>query len=226
MFVQGDLSNAFGNVHRTSVLQAYKEQLPAHPSTGWIEHFLFSPAVIALPLALQPDDPSAAAYMLTADGLPQGDPLSAMLFCNAVLWAYQRHLPPTITPTAYVDDVVIAGSPQEIEAAWDPLQKGLAEHGLHLNAAKSRMWVPPTVQYAFHHPQLYELASAKLEGLIICGSCLTGRLRKASRWDRTPTVHIGSKIRLALCRSYAYNCDCSHGRRRIPRLGYKQRFAC
>ena len=111
--------------------------------------------------------------MLTADGLPQGDPLSAMLFCNAVLSAYQRHWPPTITPTAYVDDVVIAGNPQEIEAAWDPLQKGLAEHGLHLNAAKSRMWVPPTVQYAFHHPQLYELASAKLEGLIICGSCLT-----------------------------------------------------
>ena len=90
-----------------------------------------------------------------------------------VLWAYRHNLPPTISATACVDDDVISGCPQEIEAAWDPLRRGLAEHGLHLNAAKSRMWVPPATKHVFHLPQLQELAQAKLEGLIICGGCLT-----------------------------------------------------
>ena len=41
------------------------------------------------------------------------------------------------------------------------------------NAAKSRLWVPQTTEAEFHQPPLRQMAAEGLQGLIICGGCLT-----------------------------------------------------
>ena len=111
-----------------------------------MEHFLNAAAVVALPPALQPDQHEAPAYRLTADGLPQGDPLSAPSLLQSWYLEYKQNLPADLQATAYVDDVIVSGMPADLDNAWVPLQRGLQSMGYTSMLQKVVFGCPKRVQ--------------------------------------------------------------------------------
>ena len=129
------------------------------------------PATIAVPTTARAVCGSLPICVHTSCGLPQGDPLSALLFCATVTWALQHHLPQPLGHVEYVDDVVLSGSMQTLDESFDDLKQHLAGYGLHLEDNKCKLWDPARVHVP-SHPRIRALWAQELAGLAICGSCL------------------------------------------------------
>ena len=182
-FLQLDFANAFGAIHRTAVQQAIEHTLGEHPTIPWLRHYSAQPATIAIPTAARAErggwQPTTAragrgeppSYVQTSCGLPQGDPLSALLFCATVTWALQRHLPQSLGHVEYVDDVVLSGPMQSLDESFNDLKQSMAGYGLHLEDTKCKLW-DPARRYVPIHPRMRALWDQNLSGLAICGSCL------------------------------------------------------
>ena len=170
-FLQLDFANAFGAIHRTAVQAALDHTLGDHASVQWIKHYLAQQVTIAVPTTARAECGNLPTCVHTSCGLPQGDPLSALLFCATVTWALQKHLPQALGHVEYVDDVVLSGPLQAIDESFEPLKRQLATYGLHLETTKCKLW-DPAQEYVPNHPHLRALWEQQLIGLAICGSCL------------------------------------------------------
>ena len=84
VFLQLDMSNAFGNISRQTVLQTVQQLAPSSPAIPWLSHFRRTPTIIAVP-AWAREDADSCLYP-TQCGLAQGDPLSALLFGSTIAW--------------------------------------------------------------------------------------------------------------------------------------------
>ena len=171
VFLQLDMSNAFGNISRQTVLQAVQQLAPSSPAIPWLSHFLRTPTVIAVPTWAREDDDSS--LYPTQCGLAQGDPLSALLFGSTLAWLLTQLQAQTgAKPHAYVDDIVLHGDPATLEAALSHITNVWPGAGLRVNHAKSQVWSPqPPAQMGC--PQLVRHAEGHWrQGLVICAHCL------------------------------------------------------
>ena len=99
-----DFKNAFGTIDRTTCIQVLRELCPHHPA--WLDAvnvLLSEPALVV--------NPERNHLAMTYDGLPQGDPLSTLVFSlsmTEVLHKAVRKTTSEVTTLSYIDDTVLA----------------------------------------------------------------------------------------------------------------------
>jgi hypothetical protein len=126
-----DITNAFNSCDRARVLR----ELYQHPKLSAMFRIADFGYAVPSQLLLQRCD---GRHLLSSNGVRQGDPLSAILFC-----LYIREVLSKVSTQAKVevdgffDDVNVLGEPGEVMKALDALKKLLPEVGLEFNMAKS-----------------------------------------------------------------------------------------
>ena len=149
---QLDFQNAFGTMHRTACIAQLEKHINPHGPWFLVTKDLWSRNV-AIPHA-QEDD-----IFETADGVPQGDPLSTLVFATAMsllLKETLRNKVPDVSMVAYVDDTVLLGTAENVTQAITEIQAEAATGGLKLQKAKTRVW-SPTQQSIENEPLLRTL---------------------------------------------------------------------
>ena len=129
--LQLDITNAFNSCDRARLLRELYG-LPGLQSMFRIADFAYSqPSALVLS--------GCDGLMIdSVQGVRQGDPLSALLFC-----IYMRELLGQVSENTgvkiygFFDDVSLLGTPQQLTAALDRLQPSLTAVSLQLNTAKS-----------------------------------------------------------------------------------------
>ena len=126
-----DIANAFNTCDRARVLRLLYEQ-PALSALYRMADFAYSsPSQLLL-------QGCEGQSLLSANGVRQGDALSALLFC-----LYLRDTLAEVSQIAdvqlhaFCDDVNVSGEPAEVVKALHALQQKLPAIGLQLNTAKS-----------------------------------------------------------------------------------------
>ena len=165
-----DISNASGTLHREErVLGALETDAPfllPYFASAWDE-------TGSVPWTRGPEGWHQHA---TRRGVPQGSPLSAILFALAsVREGLQEHQTPNL---AYADNLTLWGEkPGELSKSWDGLTSALSRAGLEMKPSKSTAWRP-------HDPDNSEpvIPGIKVDtGLIVLGSLAVGWQRDAYR---------------------------------------------
>ena len=94
----------------------------------------------------------------SAQGVRQGDPLSALLFCVYMQEVLQQTSEQTgVKVYGFFDDISLLGTPQQVMAALDRLHHLLAAVSLQLNTAKSH--------FTYFHDQQTPLTATTLDTL-------------------------------------------------------------
>ena len=144
--LQLDIANAFNSCDRARVLRELYA-LPALLSVYRIADFAYTqPSALVL-------SGCDGGMIESAQGVRQGDPLSALLFC-----VYMRQLLEQVSDKTgvrvygYFDDVNLLGTPQQLMAALGHLQSALPQASLQLNTTKSH--------FAYFHDQSTPLSAA------------------------------------------------------------------
>ena len=149
--LQLDMANAFNSCDRARLLRELYT-LPELQSAYRVANFAYSQPS---PLVLSGCD----GFMIeSAQGVRQGDPLSALLFCVYMKQILQQVSDQTgVRVYGFFDDVNLLGSPQQLMAALNHLQSALPQVSLQLNTAKSH--------FAYFHDHLTPL-SATVRGTL------------------------------------------------------------
>jgi len=127
-----DIGNAFNACDRARVLRELYA-LPELAQLHRIAEFAYS---MPSPLLLQGCD---GATIRSENGIRQGDPLSAILFCVYMRDVLRRVAKEAnVTLYAFFDDINIVGEPTEVIAALSALQRLLPSMSLTCNTAKSK----------------------------------------------------------------------------------------
>ena len=124
--LQLDIANAFNSCDRVRVLRELYAR-PELQSVYRIADFAYSqPSTLAL-------SGCDGQCIESAQGVRQGDPLSALLFC-----VYMKRLLEQVSDATgvrvygFFDDVNLLGSPQQLMAALSHLQSALPQASLHV----------------------------------------------------------------------------------------------
>ena len=191
ILVQLDISNAFGNLNRKKVIEILHKHATPHAKETWlplIQHSLSAGTEIVSP---HDSDITITSH----DGIPQGDPLSTLLFSSVMAlilaeWAAFAAAAPASTILAqgphnirdapfvvsYVDDNIIAMKVEELPARLLSLQEHLSEYGLQLQTEKTRIWGSSIVradpQTTAKMCEANIPLSALRNGLTVCGNAL------------------------------------------------------
>jgi hypothetical protein len=146
-----DMANAFNSCDRARLLRELYA-LPELQSVYRIADFAYSqPSTLVL-------SGCDGLMIESAQGVRQGDPLSALLFC-----VYMKRLLEQVSETTdvrvygFFDDVSLLGSPQQLMAALGHLQSALPQASLQLNTAKSH--------FTYFHDHLTPLSATVLGAL-------------------------------------------------------------
>ena len=164
-----DFKNAFGTLKRSTCMETLRKLCPQCPA--WLDVvnvLLARPVVINNPTA---DKPSK-----TWDGLPQGDPLSTLLFSTVmseIVSQAVRAITSEVHVVSYVDDTILTGPTEEVAQALQQLPRLLAPSGLELQPAKTQVWAPHS-ECLRHTPFLRDLHANMKDprGLIIVGEAM------------------------------------------------------
>ena len=105
-----DFKNAFGSINRTTCVEALRELCPHHPA--WLDavNVLLSEPVLVV-------NPAENHLAMTYDGLPQGDPLSTLIFSlsmTEVLHKAVRQTTSEVTTLSYIDDTTLLGPADDV----------------------------------------------------------------------------------------------------------------
>ena len=168
-FARLDISNAFGHLSRVRLLELLRRRsVNFHASWGpWITEMLASHILVATHM------PAAPSFMV-AEGLAQGDPLSAFLFAYfiaEVLLDAQSELQEGLTICAYIDDVIVAGECQLVELALPQIFHHLECACLPPNPTKTQVWMP-SEPLGLDLPLLSSMQTSE-SGIMICGHALS-----------------------------------------------------
>ena len=112
------------------------------------------------------------------EGVPQGDPLSALLFSSYMAHTLRTVPLPVGTNTrlrAYVDDVVICSPSVELEEDFELVFSHLLGAGLTPNRAKTLLWSTTELDVDIF-PGLSQFEQAS-DGMIVCGHTLTDSMQ-------------------------------------------------
>ena len=164
-----DFKNAFGTLQRSTCLDTLRKLCPHNPA--WLDVvnvLLARPTVINNPTAEKPSQ--------TWDGLPQGDPLSTLLFSTVmsdVVLQAVKSITSEVHVASYVDDTILIGPAEEVALTLQRLPKLLMHSGLELQPAKTQVWAQHS-ECLTHIPLLKELRDKMKDprGLIIVGEAL------------------------------------------------------
>jgi hypothetical protein len=149
--LQLDISNAFNSCDRARLLgELYA--LPSLQSVYRIAEFAYKQSS-ALVLG------GCEGQMIdSAQGVRQGDPLSALLFCIYMRDILQQVSEATgVVVYGFFDDIGVTGTPQQLTEALTQLQRTLPAASLQLNTAKSH--------FTYFHDSLTPLTAATLSTL-------------------------------------------------------------
>ena len=149
--LQLDITNAFNSCDRARLLRELYA-LPGLQSMFRIADFAYSqPSALVL-------SGSDGLMIESAQGVRQGDPLSALLFCVYMRQLLQQASEQTgVRVYGFFDDISLLGTPQQLMAALERLQPVLATASLQLNTAKSH--------FTYFHDQLTPLSATVLHTL-------------------------------------------------------------
>eukprot|EP00971_Amphidinium_carterae_P150860 2991452-Amphidinium_carterae.1 len=116
----------------------------------------------------------ARAVPLPADtGLPQGNPVSTILFwlvLHNVISKTRVDVPHPFRIWAYADDIAITAAPEHMDAVLKAFQANLQSVGLEINIAKTAVWIPdgtPLPEDAIL-AQAY-VAQQRKDSITVCG---------------------------------------------------------
>ena len=147
--LQLDISNAFGSVDRHFIQEALQD-LPSSLQS-MIDHWLMHTHH-----AMVPGKQSYRVAIPTQRGIPQGDPMSAWIFCMSFMHAldqaeqtfkeqYQEHDPDGCSDLkcwGYVDDLTCVIDEHHAVAWLAVLESACAKAGLRLNVQKTQIYLP------------------------------------------------------------------------------------
>ena len=133
-----DMANAFNSINRAALLQAAYSQPDLALCWRMVAFAYGQPSLL-----LMTGDSSVAddeAYLLSENGVRQGDPLSSMLFSLAMRGVYSRMAAQLQAGTyAFIDDSHGVGYLSQSWQVWQQLSEQLAPLGLQLNVAKCEL---------------------------------------------------------------------------------------
>ena len=144
--LQLDMANAFNSCDRARLLSELYA-LPELQSVYRIADFAYSqPSTLVL-------SGCDGQCIQSEQGVRQGDPLSALLFCVYMKRLLEQVAAETgVRVYGFFDDVNLLGTPQQLMAALTHLQSALPQASLQVNTAKSH--------FVFFHDSLTPLSAA------------------------------------------------------------------
>ena len=137
VLMQLDFRNAFGTLKREACVAQLAATLGGIPRwLGVTNLVLTQPVVVANPLVGEP--------LHTYDGIPQGDPLSTLIFAAAMALAISGALGEgtAVRNVSYIDDALLIGAAEDVADAHDKLAARLRPTGLELQPTKTKVWAP------------------------------------------------------------------------------------
>jgi len=128
-----DVKGAFNSIQRAHLIRKLKElQSPAMPYiAGQLRHSV---------IGVTSGSDGKREIVWSAEGVPQGSPLSPALFCLGVdnaLKSVASSLPAKVLVLAYADDVFLVGATDDVLTAMDRLERELSKVSLRLNPEKT-----------------------------------------------------------------------------------------
>jgi len=166
-----DLSNAFNSCDRARVLQELYDT-PELSALHRLADFGYSaPSALLL-------EGCEGLSILSSNGVRQGDPLSALLFCLYLRKPLEQLVGKTkVRVYAFFDDLNITGTPTQLKEALAELQRLLAPISLQCNTAKSH--------FAYFHAETAPLLRSAKETLA------TANIEMHERWIETVGAIVG-----------------------------------
>ena len=164
-----DFKNAFCTIKRDHCLTVLRKLCPHNPL--WLdvaENLLGRGTVVSYPAAERPNR--------TWDGLPQGDPMSALIFSTVMTETVNTALRQTaseVQALSYVDDTVLIGPADDVNNALSQLPTLLRASGLELQPSKTQVWAP-RMNNIMRVPALRRLRGQMTDprGLVLLGEAL------------------------------------------------------
>ena len=128
-----DFSNAFNNISRDYMFEEIRSHVPA--ISAWMENCYGAQPILCL----------GEDTILSCCGVQQGDPLGPQGFALTLQPIAQRikaEVPGLRINVWYLDDGTLCGSPHDLVEALRIIEEDGPERGLHLNRAKSLLYIP------------------------------------------------------------------------------------
>ena len=169
------MANAFNSINRAALLQAAYSQPDLAPCWRMVAFAYGQPSLLLMAGdSAVADD---AAYLLSENGVRQGDPLSSMLFSLAMRKVYSRIAAELQAGCyAFIDDSHGVGYLSQCWQVWQQLPEQLAPLGLQLNVTKCELTcfhVATDAQVAaLHGDDRQALASFQASGVTINTRCM------------------------------------------------------
>ena len=143
--LQADIANAFNTCDRTRLLRELYGQSDLQPLFRLADFAYSQPTALVL-------SGCKGLMIESAQGVRQGDPLSALLFCVYMRDVLRQVSDETgVRVYGFFDDVNLLGTPQQLIAALSHLQRSLPAVSLQLNTVKSH--------FVYFHDSLTPLAA-------------------------------------------------------------------
>jgi Reverse transcriptase (RNA-dependent DNA polymerase) len=166
-----DISNAFNTINRAAVLKAAYTNLDLAPCWRMLS-FAYGQASL---LMMKCDSTVAnkEAFILSENGVRQGDPLSTLLFSMAMHGVYSRIAARLKAGCyAFIDDSHGVGFLSECWTVWQELPQLLEPLGLHLNTAKCELTCFHLGSAVQHQADQDALSAFMAAGVRINDNCL------------------------------------------------------
>ena len=128
-----DFRNAFNSINRESMFGEFRRRIPS--LSPWMESCYSS----------QPPLYFGSNTIYSRCGVQQGDPLGPLGFSltlHPMVERIRAEVPGLTLNAWYLDDGTLMGSPEDLAAALNIIEEDGPSVGLHLNRAKSLLFIP------------------------------------------------------------------------------------